>query len=320
MTSKHSKPLLTQGQRKAIILSLAIAATIYLAVVISTGYTDTRAAFLKLGISGWALLFSCSLFSFFLRFVRWQGYISEAGAVIPTGRHFLYYLTGFALTTTPGKAGETIRSLLLYPHGVAYPVSLASFFTERFLDVIVVAILASLTVFAFEEYLAFVLTVTAIILLLLPLIRSPVFLSILASLQNRLHQRRIKNTLAHLAELVRNAHLFLSWKRITSGLLLGLTAWSIQGLAFYFILSTLELEIGLLAAVGIFSVSLLAGAVSFIPGGVGSTEVVMGLLLAALGADTAVAVSAPLISRLSTLWFAVMLGLLSAFWLGYHRD
>ncbi len=315
MIDHTNKPVLSTKQRKTVIFSLVLAATIYLGVVIWSGYDNIWIAFQQIGSLGWALLLLCSLLNYLLRFIRWQGYIQQTGACVPAGRHFLYYLAGFALTTTPGKAGETIRSVLLRPHGVRYPASLASFFSERFLDVIVIAMLASLTVVAFEEYIVFVLIATAVILLMLPLVRSPALISILGSLQNGVQRQKVKATFGHLINLIRSAQLFLSWRGISSGLLLGFVAWSIQGLAFYFIVTTLNVEIGLLAAMGIYAVSLLAGAVSFIPGGVGSTEVVMGLLLSALGADTSIAVSAPLISRLSTLWFAVVLGLLSAAWL-----
>lgn len=320
MIDQTSKPVLSAKQRKAIVFSLVLAAAAYLGVVILTGFDDIRMAFQQIGLLGWTLLLFCSFFNYFIRFIRWQGYIKHAGISIPAQRHFLYYLAGFALTTTPGKAGETIRSVLLKPHGVSYPTSLASFFTERFLDVIVIAVLASFTVIAFEEYTGFVLFATTIILLILPLVRSLLLISILMSMQTFFDRPRIKTAIEHLISLIRSAHLFLSWRLIGSGITLGLIAWSTQGFAFYFIVTTLNLELSLLAAMGIYSVSLLAGAISFIPGGVGSTEVVMGLLLAALGADTSIAVSAPLISRLSTLWFAVALGLLSASWLGSHRE
>ncbi len=71
---------------------------------------------------------------------------------------------------------------------------------------------------------------------------------------------------------------------------------------------------------GIYAVSLLAGAVSFIPGGIGSTELVMGLLLSKLGADNTVFMTAPLISRLSTLWFAVIVGLFAASGINFVRQ
>ena len=320
MIDSNQKPLLSAKRRKTIIISIALTAAIYLCVVILTGYDDIRIAFQQIGLLGWSFLFFCSLSNYFIRFIRWHGYIKLTGATIPFWRHFLYYLSGFALTTTPGKAGETIRSVLLRPHGVSYPESLASFFTERFLDVIVIALLASLSVYVFDEYHGFVLITTIVILLLLPLIRSQVLISILTNVKNKIHWHRIQTVLNHLISLINSAQLFLAWRHIAGGLGLGMIAWSIQGFAFYFIVSTLNFELSLLAAMGIYSISLLAGAVSFIPGGVGSTEVVMGLLLAALGADTSIAVSAPLISRLSTLWFAVAIGLLSSAWLTSHRN
>jgi uncharacterized protein (TIRG00374 family) len=63
-----------------------------------------------------------------------------------------------------------------------------------------------------------------------------------------------------------------------------------------------------LLAVGIYSISVLAGALSFIPSGLGSTEAVMVLLLTLVGADTPTAVAATLICRLAILWFAVVIG------------
>jgi glycosyltransferase 2 family protein len=71
---------------------------------------------------------------------------------------------------------------------------------------------------------------------------------------------------------------------------------------------------------GVYAVSLLAGALSFVPGGIGTTEGAMALLLAGLGAGTATVVAAPLISRLTTLWFAVSLGLVAAARLGLRRE
>jgi uncharacterized protein (TIRG00374 family) len=246
-----------------------------------------------------------------LRFIRWQTYIKQAGWRIATKTHFLYYLAGFALTTTPGKAGETIRSVLLRPHGVPYTVSLACFFTERLLDVFVIGLLASLTVTAFSEYRIFVFVTSSMIIGALIFIRSRWMHLILEWLLTQINIHWLHRLLFHINGLLKSAVQFLSWRLITFGSGLGTLAWLLQGFAFYYIVSRLGLEIGLLAAMGIYAISLLAGAISFIPGGVGTTEVVMGLLISLLGAEPAIAVAAPLISRLSTLWFAVVIGLLA---------
>ena len=301
--------LLSPKQRSTIVLSLVMAAGLYLAGIVYVGYDEIQSALAKFGATNWFILLACSCCNYALRFVRWQSYIKQSGIIIPLKRHILYYLAGFALTTTPGKAGETIRSMLLRPHGVRYAFSLACFFTERLLDVIIVALLASFTVFAFSEHKMFVILSSLIFLALLPLIRSSLLLRALKSVRDSLHNKRLRHFLNHLIKLFHSAHRFLSWPWLLRGLSLGFVAWLVQGFAFYLIVSKLGFDVGLLAALGIYSISLLAGALSFIPGGVGSTEIMMGILLAALGADASIVVGAPIISRLSTLWFAVVLGL-----------
>lgn len=292
-----------------ILVSLVLSAAAYLIVVFYTGYDKVIDTFITIGLFGWIFLIGCSFLSYVVRFFRWQIYIRHAGWNIETKTHFLYYLAGFALTTTPGKTGETIRSVLLRPHGVPYPVSLACFFSERLLDVIVIGLLASFTVTIFDDYDVFVLITCTVILVFLMLIRSTLILRLLNYFASLTNAHWLRHLFIHSTTLLQTAQQFLRWHLLMVGISLGLLAWVIQGLAFYFIVFKLGLEISLLAAMGIYAISLLAGAVSFIPGGVGTTELVMGVLISLLGAEPAIAVAVPLISRLSTLWFAVVLGL-----------
>mgnify|MGYP002621121188 CR=1 FL=1 len=319
MIEPSSRPLFSARHRRGILVSLLLSAAIYLAVVFYIGYDDVAAVFSRTSVLFWVILLACSFSNYVIRFIRWLWYVKVFGYRLPTHLHFLYYLAGFALTTTPGKAGETIRSLLLRPHGVTYPISLACFFTERFLDVVVIALLASLTVFAFPDYRLFVVVMTILVLLSIPLLRSSLFIRALHAMSRQITSPRLNRFIQHALTLIDSARRLLSWPKLFAGLGAGMLAWCIQGIAFYYLLLTLGLDISLAVAMGIYAISLLAGAVSFIPGGVGTTEVVMGLLISLLGAEPAVAVSAPLISRLTTLWFAVGLGLLSATALGISR-
>lgn len=305
--------------RRAIILSLAITALIYLIAVIATGAGEAARAFSRLGITGGLLLLACSFSSYLLRFVRWQYYLRRAGWRLPWHLHLAYYLAGFALTTSPGKAGETIRSVLLRPHGIPYPTSLACFFSERLLDVIVVALLATLSTFAITRQHSLILIVFVVTLAVIPFIHSPLLLKLLQALQQRLHFPRIRQLLAHLQQLLQDARIFLAWRPLYLGVLLGGLAWSLQGFAFYYLMHTQGFDLSLPLAMGIYAIGLLAGALSMIPGGIGATEAAMALLLAAAGAPTQIAIIVPLINRLTTLWFAVGLGLLASAWLGSRR-
>lgn len=76
----------------------------------------------------------------------------------------------------------------------------------------------------------------------------------------------------------------------------------------YWIAQEVGVRISVETGIGIYAIAVLAGVLSFLPGGLGSTEAVMGVLLVAFGADGSAAVAITLLCRVATLWFAVALG------------
>jgi len=307
----------TSRQKKMLAISLLGIAILYLVFVFSAGVDHFILAAQSLGLSGWLFILLCSLSNYVLRFVRWIFYANTWDHSVTYWLHFNYYMSAFALTTTPGKAGETVRSLYLSSHGVPYNKSLAMFFTERFLDVIVISILATFSLLSIDQYEHFIIPALFVILVLLFIIRSTLGGKILQFFIHTLPKGKIKSTVSYLLLLLNSARELLTLKKLIPGLLLGFIAWSIQGVAFFFILQKMGVNLELSICMSIYAVSLLAGAISFVPGGIGTTEAVMGLLLLQFNVEPALAVAAPIISRISTLWFAVSLGLLSSSYLGY---
>jgi len=308
-------------RKRALAWTLGAAALLYLLAALLSGPDRLVDAASRLGVGGWLLLLLASSLNYLLRFGRWSLYLARLGHRVPLAASLAYYLSGFALTATPGKAGETIRSAYLKAHGVPWPRSLAMFFTERLLDVVVVTLLATLSVLQFPRFGPFVLGAAVALVLALPLLRSPRVVATVDALALRLPPARLRRGALHLASLLDTARDLLAWRILYAGLILGVLAWLVQGLAFLYLLSVLALPIAPTTALAIYAVSLLAGALSFVPGGIGTTEAVMGLLLHQAGADPATAVAAPIIIRLTTLWYAVCVGLLASLALGLrHRE
>jgi uncharacterized protein (TIRG00374 family) len=90
--------------------------------------------------------------------------------------------------------------------------------------------------------------------------------------------------------------------------LLSLLAWGLEALAFYWILQAMGADVRLTLAIFVYAVAMLAGALSFMPGGLGSTEAVMVGLLVSSGVELPDAIAATVLLRLVTLWLAVGLG------------
>lgn len=315
--------MLTKKHQRALSLSILIAAGIYSFFIFTADTNKIFATMRQLSVTDWLLVLSCTFSSYIFRFIRWNKYINTFNHQIPLKRHFTYYLAGLALTTTPAKAGETVRSLYLLPYEVKISQSLACFFTERLLDVAIMVCLASMLFFTFpgldKKYTYFVLSLATVIILILPLLSTRIPQRILLFLISRIPISKISRALQHLASLLQSAHSILTIKLLSQGLLLGLIAWILNGIGFYLILSITGFPLDFAVALTIYAISILAGAASFIPGGIGATEAVMGLLLLSLGSEQHIAIAVPILTRLTTLWFAVVIGLLANSYLSINN-
>ncbi len=293
--------------------SVALAALAYLCFSLWAGWHDVTSAASRVGTAGVAILLGLSSLNYLLRFCRWQVYLRALGAHVPWLDSLGVYLAGFALTTTPGKAGETIRSVFLRRHGVPYTASIAAFVSERLSDLIAIVLLSCIGLTDHPQ--ARPLVIVALVAC------AAVLLLLSAADAFGAAERRASASSSGLGRALRDALRTLRAAKgchrpalIVPMTALSLLAWSCEALAFSLMLGWLGLGSSWMFAFFVYSVSMLAGALSFLPGGLGSTEAVMlGLLLLA-GNPHADAVAATVLIRLSTLWFAVLLGLFALPW------
>ncbi|MCW8829048.1 MAG: flippase-like domain-containing protein [Gammaproteobacteria bacterium] len=305
---KASRPL--PGIR-ALVISVVAAAIGYLAFSLWGGWQDVLHALAKVSAGLLLLLLLLSLLNYGLRFSRWQHFLGLFGHQVNPIASLRIYLGGFALTTTPGKAGEALRSILLLPHGVGYPHSLAALLAERLGDLLAIVLLASIGLAAYPQG-TFVVMVVAVALVaaLLLMQRHRWLIALDDWLGQRLHGRMGK-LLSGLIETVLHSSRLFTLPLLGYSIVLGLVAWGAEGLAFYYLAQALGAELSLANAMFIYAFSMLVGAVSFLPGGLGGAELTMVALLLLHGMPQGEAVAATVIIRLATLWFAVLLGALA---------
>jgi uncharacterized protein (TIRG00374 family) len=88
--------------------------------------------------------------------------------------------------------------------------------------------------------------------------------------------------------------------------------WVIQGVAVYFVLLALEInQLNFLIVTSSNAISVLIGALSFMPGGLGVTEASMGGLLSLQGVEISFALIAAVIIRIFTSWYTVVVGFIA---------
>lgn len=290
-------------------MSVILSVALYLVVLISADASRVLDAARRLPATGWCAILGLSLANYVLRFVRWHVYLRRLGHRIPLLRHFAIYFSGFAMTTTPGKAGEAIRSLYLHARGVPYPVSLAALFSERLVDLLSVLALAAMGIAALGVSGTWVAVAGAVGLLAVMLVRSPAIVALTARMP--IAHERLAHWRNHFVHLLRSSASLLEPRLLVAALLLGVVSWGAEGVGLHVIAESLGLSVSLPRAVGIYALAMLGGAASLVPGGLGGAEAVMAGLLAASGAGLPEAVAATLICRAATLWFAILLGMIA---------
>lgn len=300
---------------RAVFWSVALAALGYLGLSLWAGWRDVVAAVVLVG--PWVLLglLALSLANYLLRFVRWGRYLALLDAPVAWRINLNAYFAGFALTTSPGKLGETLRSVLLKPHGVPPAASLAAFFAERASDLLSVLALAAIGLWAYPPARPVVGLALAFVALALLAVQ---WTALIAGIDRWALARPQKwaRLIVKLCEIVLHFRRCFSLPAMGMGLALGLLAWLAEGVGFWWLLAALGHPLPLTTAVFIYAFAMLIGGLSFLPGGLGSSEAVMIGLLALHGFPEPAAVTATLICRLATLWFAVALG---AFFLGRQK-
>jgi glycosyltransferase 2 family protein len=113
------------------------------------------------------------------------------------------------------------------------------------------------------------------------------------------------------AESLRAAAQLLRPSVFYPGFVIGIVAWVAEGFGLWLLLGWLGVGVDFTVGIGIYAAGMLAGAVSFLPGGLGGGETALALLIVEYGGSPAVAFVATLICRAATLGFAVTIGVVA---------
>jgi len=264
----------------------------------------------RLASSAWALaaVLPLVLLSFVIRYLRWHLLLNRMAHRTTLRAGLLPYLSGFALTASPGKAGELIRIRYFSRLGVGPDVTLAAFVYERASDLVVVLGLSMLVASRVPAFAWVTGVILTIVITIIALARMPRRLRFIRSQIFRIGPRWIARPAGIALQGLSRIQPLLGARTVLESLLIGVVAWLLPSFAFVVLCISLGIELPLLVALGIYPAAMLIGALSFVPGGLGTTEAATVLLLSGLGAALPDSLAAALGIRLATLWFAMLVG------------
>lgn len=264
----------------------------------------------------WSLLpivLVLTLFNYTLRFGKWHFYLRQIGvrklSFLESARLFV---AGFPLAITPGKVGEALKGVWINQSDdvpVARGVSVVV--AERISDGLAVLLLSTLGVIAYPQYWpAFAIFLAILLGLVLVSQVRPLALGLIDFGARLPLVGRFAGSMREFYEgsftLFKPGVIFLA-------VLLGAISWLGEGIGMYVILVGLGVPPSweaLSVAVFVLSFSIVIGAASALPGGLGAAEAsIAGMLVLLLGLSADVSAAATLLIRFATLWFGVTLGL-----------
>lgn len=301
-------PYLSGWRYRAIGFSVLVALLGYLGFSLWAGWESVAQAVAQLGVIGILGALSLVVLNYAARFARWQLYLKVLGHPLPWRPSLKVYLAGFALTTTPGKAGEALRGVLLKPWLVPYTRSFAAFVSERLSDLTAMLLLALWGLSLYPPARPWLCAALVMLLLGLWLLAKPNWLGHVLSWIPE-SGNRLTRLLRHLMMALLEATHCHRWPVLMAATVLSFLAWGAEALALHGILQAMGVELSLGFVAFVYAAGVLAGVVSFMPGGLGGTEAAMTALLMWQGVAGGQAVAAVILIRLFTLWFAVLVGL-----------
>ncbi len=293
---------------------------IWIAIVVVIGVAayamvgDVNRVADRLGAFAWSAFGAALALAFgnyVIRFLRWTLYLRWQSVSVPTGDSAVVFGAGFSLSITPGKLGELVKSYLLRElHGIPATQTAPIVVAERVTDLIALLILAVVGVAVYGVQTTVVIVAGGVVgvgLVLLAWPRPTRALIELATRPNvtRKFRQPLHDVYDGLVGLCRPA-------RLVAATAIAIPAWGLECIGFALIVNGFpgaHVDLGL--AMMIYAATTIAGALSFLPGGLGVTEGAMTILLvkSAQGVDDPTALDATLLTRLATLWFAVLIGL-----------
>ena len=279
-------------------------------LALATGWEETIAQLSRLSFLQFVVLLGLSLVNYVFRGSRWHVMARKIGLPTTLTQDLRHFIGGLAMSVTPGRVGELIRMRWIKREtGWAVDRTAPLVLMDRAGDLAAMAIILALGLSFGAGGIAFGLPVAIAALLVAFIATRPTLLAGAAGFAYRL-TGFFPRLMVRVRRAAGSLSAFSDPKTVIITLALGLTGWIAEGYAFHLLLVWMGADIGFWMAVTIFTFSTLAGGLTGAPGGVGGAEAAMVALLSMQGVPLETSLPATAIIRVTTLWFAIGLGLL----------
>jgi len=257
-----------------------------------------------------------------LRTIRQKLLFDSLGIKITLKENLKIHVAGLSLIMTPGGIGQTIKSYYLKnkydsPYSKTVSVALA----ERYHDLLGIILIIAILLLFRESFGGWIIMgVLAIILLAIYLLlrNKKIAKKILSKVPKISLLKRISENYDIIGD---SLHILTKKRVFLASLVVDIVSWIVAAFAFYFSFLAFGLDLSFADATYISFIPLILGAVSFLPGGFGVTEVSMLSLLTEYGLTPSASSALVLFTRITSIWFFTIIGIIATkFVIGYKNN
>lgn len=307
-----------------LLLVVLLGVVVYGVIVAIRGAETIRA---QLAVFAWWTFGAACCLSFvnyLLRYLKWEYYLGVLGLrrdasgkrTLSVYESLLVFLSGFVLTVTPGKVGEMFKSVVLFEiRGIEVERTAPIVVAERVTDLVGVIALITIGGTAFPGGLVWAGIGTAAVVTLLAIVAVPGLSRRFLAPWTRLPgaagrgaarvMPKVERALGQLRNMTEPKHLVVPS-------ILSILGWALEGIGVFIVLRGFGSTLDVFRATFFYATATLAGALVPVPGGLGVTEKVLEESMVAIGGVAGpVSTATMILSRLATLWFAVLIGFLA---------
>jgi len=283
----------------------------YIFLILYSDINKISEEFLKVNFVILPIVFASTFVSLVIRSLRQKKFLSEMGINISFKENLVLFLSGMSMIVTPLGAGELIKSHFLKTH-YSQPISKTSpmVITERYHDLLAVITIISLTLFfsfwwealLLSSILGFFLAIVYVI------VRQR---TLLESIQKKLSNTKIIKKIIPSSEFNETLNTLSRPKIFFSGWIISIVSFIFDGISVLLVFYAFNVDIGFLEIIQMYFSSIVFGALSLLPAGIGITEASFINLLVSEGLTLSLASTTIIVARIGTIWFGTGIGFIS---------
>jgi uncharacterized protein (TIRG00374 family) len=294
--------------RKKLFISLILGIIVFVILGIYSDFNKIVESIKNFDFWYLPLILMLAPLNYFFRYIKWNYYLRLLKIKINNSDNVRIFTAGLGMTVTPGKVGEFLKAYLIKEiNGTPASVTCPLVLVERVTDGISMILLASVGALRFKYGLGVLAVSLILTALFIAFVRFRPFAMCMIGFFKKMPI--LKRIGEQIDAFYGSSYELLSMRSVLISVIIGVISWSFEGVIIYLTLLAFGSPISVLSSIFIVSFATVVGAISMLPGGLFAAEgSIMGLLVM-MKVPKEIASAATIITRFSTLWLGVAIGI-----------